>query len=90
MDAVAVLLILTLAVPVLAAHARADVGKAKDTSIQSVNRTLKGDQLRIPAVPGVQLIRTPRSASPSPAECRSQAGATFSPFEPEVPGRCVG
>jgi hypothetical protein len=89
-DAVAVLLILTLAVPVLAARARADVGEAKGTPIQSVNRSLKGDRLRIRAVPDVQIIRTPRSASPSPAECRFEASAPFSPFTPEVPGRCVG
>jgi hypothetical protein len=90
MDALAVLLIFSLAIPVLAAHARADVGDTRGASIQSVNRTLKGDQLRISAAPDVQLIQAPRSTSPSPPECQSEADAAFSPFAPEVPGRCVG
>jgi hypothetical protein len=86
--AVAALLILVLAVPIVAANVRADVGDANGTSIQSVNRTLKGDQIRIAAAPDVQLMQTPRRTSPSPPECQSEADA--SPFAPEVPGRCVG
>jgi hypothetical protein len=88
-DAVAVLLILTLAVPDLAAHARADGGDAKRTSIQSVTRTLKGDRLGLPAAPAAQLVQT-RPTSPTPPECQSEANAPFGPFAAEVPGRCVG
>jgi hypothetical protein len=89
-DAVAVLLILTLAVPALAAHARADGGDAKRTSIQSVTRALKGDRLRLPTAPDVQLVQTPRPTSPTPPECQSEGHALSSPFAAEVPGRCVG
>jgi hypothetical protein len=89
-DAVAVLLILTLAVPDLAAHARADGGDAKRTSIQSVTRALKGDRLRLPAAPATQLVQTLRPTSPTPPECQSEGHAPFGPFAAEVPGRCVG
>jgi hypothetical protein len=87
--AVAVLLLVTLAIPVLAAHAREEVGVSSRSPGQFVNRTLKGDQLPIASAPDVEPIQPARLLAPRPPGCPAEGGTPSNPFATEIPGRCV-
>jgi hypothetical protein len=87
--AAALLLLVTLAIPVLAAHAREEVGASNRSPAQFVNRSLKGDQLPMASAPDVELIQPTRALAPRPPECPPESNVTSNPFATEIPGRCV-
>jgi hypothetical protein len=92
--AVSALLLLTLAIPVLAAHAHEDVGAADRAPAQFVNRALKGDQLPMASdpmslAPDVQLVQPKRLVAPPRPGCPDETSQRANPFATEIPGRCV-
>jgi hypothetical protein len=83
-----VLLSLVLALEMSVARAGLEAGTDNGAAFQSVNRSLKGDRLAVPAPTAVQSIPAPRPAAPKLPGC-PDATAPRSPFAQEVVGRCV-
>ena len=88
-SAAAVLLLVTLAIPVLAAHAREEVGVSSRSPVHLVNRSLGGDQLPMASAPDVQLMQPTRSVAPRQSGCPAEGKLPSNPFATEIPGRCV-
>jgi hypothetical protein len=88
-SAAAVLLLITLAIPVLAAHAREEIAAPSRSAAPFVNRSLKGDQLPMAAAPDAELIQPTRLLAPRPPQCPAESNVPANPFATEIPGRCV-
>jgi hypothetical protein len=92
--AASALLLLTLAIPVLAAHAHEDVDAPNRAPAQFVNRALKGDQLPMSSVSmssgaDFQLVQPMPAVAPDRPGCPDETNQRPNPFATEIPGRCV-